>query len=367
MSTYIEDAQGNIISDPINETNTKYPFIPKNESDIKDAMDNQLDYQYMYNEDNPVSNIDTDVYDNYRNRVEELRTKTESYYEALEACLVPAEVKGMAFQPLEYVKETDSEGKEKQVKRNSLQYFFQDHPSNISSNYKEYCFRTNKVKFTDDRNHRLIYDREIHILSTKEDEDNAVPFKNVILRTFFSNITTTGFSNVSNLNTLGQSVLFMVVILNIVGCGMGSTAGGVKQYRLAIAIKSFYWNCRDRLSNRQYIYPYYIWRTGERKEVTNSDSAEAFGYILLYTSVLLVGAVLVTIFGATQNLDYGTALFEFSNALSGTGLTNGLTAVANKGMLWVLILGMFAGRLEILAIHFAFVRIVRDVLKKETI
>ena len=192
MSTYIEDAQGNIISDPINETNTKYPFIPKNESDIKDAMDNQLDYQYMYNEDNPVSNIDTDVYDNYRNRVEELRTKTESYYEALEACLVPAEVKGMAFQPWEYVKETDSEGKEKQVKRNSLQYFFQDHPSNISSNYKEYCFRTNKVKFTDDRNHRLIYDREIHILSTKEDEDNAVPFKNVILRTFFSNITVSG-------------------------------------------------------------------------------------------------------------------------------------------------------------------------------
>ena len=185
--------------------------------------------------------------------------------------------------------------------------------------------------------------------------------------TFFSNITTTGFSNISNLNLLGQGVLFMVVVLNIVGGGMGSTSGGIKQYRLAIACKSFYWNFRDRLGNKHYIYPYYIWRTGEKREVSRIESIDAFGYILLYIIVLFVGAFLVTILGVNSGVTYGEGLFEFSNALSGTGLTNGLTAVANRAQLWMLISGMFAGRLEIVAIHFAFYRMMRDLLRKETI
>ena len=186
MSIYLEDAQGKIVSNPINETNTKYPYIPKNEDGIKDANEHPIDYQYMYNHNEPVSDIDTDAFDSYRNKVEELRTRTESYYEALESCLVPAEIPGMAFQPWEYRKEKDSEGKDIEVKIKSLQYFFQDHYSNIGSEAKEYCFRTNKVKFVDDRHRRLIYDRTIHIMSLAEDEDNGVSFKDVLLHTFFT-------------------------------------------------------------------------------------------------------------------------------------------------------------------------------------
>ena len=218
MSIYLEDAQGNIISDPINETNTKYLWIPKNESNIKDANEHELDYQYMYNQDIPVSNIDTDVYDRYRNTVEELRTKTESYCEALESCLVPSVVKGMSIQPWEYRKETDSEGNKVNSKIKSLQYFFQDHASNISSDTKEFVFRTNKVKFIDDRKRRLIYDRTIHILSTKEDEENKVPFKDVLLRTFFTHYNGYNWCEVRDLdnNRLGiTTILNNIVTLNI--------------------------------------------------------------------------------------------------------------------------------------------------------
>jgi len=199
MSIYLEDAQGKIVSNPINETNTKYPYTPKNEDDIKDANEHPIDYQYMYNNE-PVSNIDTDAYDSYRNKIEELRTKTESYYEALESCLVPAEIQGMAFQSWEYKKEKDSEGKDIEVKIKSLQYFFQDHPSNIGSEAKEYCFRTNKVKFVDDRHRRLIYDRTIHIMSLAEDEDNGVSFKDVLLRTFFTYYNNKYWCNVRKIN-----------------------------------------------------------------------------------------------------------------------------------------------------------------------
>ena len=65
--------------------------------------------------------------------------------------------------------------------------------------------------------------------------------------------------------------------------------------------------------------------------------------------------------------DFGSSLFEFSTALSGTGLSNGISATANPAVMWVLNVGMFAGRLEILVIFYAVIRIARDILGKETI
>jgi Trk-type K+ transport system membrane component len=96
------------------------------------------------------------------------------------------------------------------------------------------------------------------------------------------------------------------------------------------------------------------------------ESIEALGYITLYVTVLFAGGYLVTLFAGTT---FNDAIFEFSNALAGTGLTNGLCAVCrdNSAFLWTMIVGMFAGRLEILPIYFAIYRIVRDGLRKETL
>ena len=88
---------------------------------------------------------------------------------------------------------------------------------------------------------------------------------------------------------------------------------------------------------------------------------------MVYCAVLLFGSLLVTLFGINEGVQFGDALFEFSNALSSTGLSNGVTAMSNPAMLWVFTAGMFAGRLEILAIYFAFFRIAKDIFRKETI
>ncbi|MCQ2793565.1 MAG: TrkH family potassium uptake protein [Bacilli bacterium] len=182
--------------------------------------------------------------------------------------------------------------------------------------------------------------------------------------TFISAITTTGFANTASIINLGEVALFLIVIVNIIGGGMGSTAGGIKQYRLAIACKSFYWSTRERLSSSNYIYPHYVWRCGEQKEIKANDSSEAFSYIIIYIAILLLGG-LVTTFAAPEGWTYGQALFEFSNALSSTGLSNGLCQT-NAGVQWCLIVGMFLGRLEILSIFFALYRVGRDILRKET-
>lgn len=187
--------------------------------------------------------------------------------------------------------------------------------------------------------------------------------------TFFSAITTTGFATITDITKLGQGIMFLIVIINIIGGGAGSTAGGVKQYRIVVAIKSFYWGTKSRLGSSRMIYPHYVSRCGEDRDISSKEAIEAFGYIGIYLTLMLVGGLFVTMFAKCS---FGDGLFEFSNAISSTGLSNGITASSgglnpvNYGVLWTLILGMFAGRLEILPIYFGLYRIGRDILGKET-
>ena len=65
---------------------------------------------------------------------------------------------------------------------------------------------------------------------------------------FFTSISTTGFSTVSHIKALGEAAVLLAMIMMIIGGGMGSTAGALKQYRVVIAFKSLYWSIRDRLA-----------------------------------------------------------------------------------------------------------------------
>lgn len=183
--------------------------------------------------------------------------------------------------------------------------------------------------------------------------------------TFISAITTTGFSNISSLTKLGQTTIFLVTFVNVIGGGIGSTAGGVKQYRLAIALKSFHWSTKEAVASNNTIFPHYISRFGEEKEVTQKEVSSAFSYILLYVLLMLLGGFFVTLFD--KGLNYGTGLFEFSNALSSTGLSFDIYIKRPVGVKWTLIAGMFAGRLEILPIYYAFYRVIRDIFRKDTV
>ncbi len=183
--SYIEDIQGKRVSNPINETNTKYIYSPDGTVDTDNL---EIDYQYMYNNNEPVSDIDTQYYDEYRGTVEQLRTKTESYYEALESCLVPVTIPGMSFQPYTFIESEDEDEEPQKIK--SECYYFQDHGVAISSgDSKEYVYRTNKVKFISDRHRRLIYDRTIHFMTLKEDEDEGLTLSDIVHKYFTDNGT----------------------------------------------------------------------------------------------------------------------------------------------------------------------------------
>ena len=191
---------------------------------------------------------------------------------------------------------------------------------------------------------------------------------------FFSTITTTGFMTVNQITSFGQGVLLLAIIMMIVGGSLGSTAGGVKQYRIYLCFKSFYWGIRDRLSPKSKVYPHKITHLGQTREVKGDEINEAQGYLLLYVVVMLAGGIIISVMANGYGDFYASnCIFEFVSALSGTGLSVGITGNVvlpefnNAIIKIVLIIGMFAGRLEINCIYFAFYRGARDILRKETV
>ncbi len=189
---------------------------------------------------------------------------------------------------------------------------------------------------------------------------------------FISSISTTGFSSVGDINTLGKIAVFLTIITMTIGGGMGSTAGSIKQYRFIVVFKSLYWSIRDKLNYKGTIYPHYVNRLGKEHHVSKSESFESFGYILLYITIVLVGTVSIMLFGKGQ-IQGADAMFEFVSSISGTGISDGVsggigyTGINLIGVQWTLTLGMFAGRLEIYPIYFALYRSTRDMLRKETL
>lgn len=197
--------------------------------------------------------------------------------------------------------------------------------------------------------------------------DNAVPFGESLsygIFTYISAITTSGFTNVPAGFIFSSGTMMLVTLMCVIGGGMGSTAGGSKQYRFALANKSLYWNIRRMNSSKNIYYPHKVYRCGQYRDVDHHEIAEANGFILLYVATLGVGAFLLVLFSGGW-CTIGEGLFEFSNAISSTGLSVGVTAKANPAMLWILTIGMFAGRLEILPIYYAIYRIFNDVFRKE--
>lgn len=196
---------------------------------------------------------------------------------------------------------------------------------------------------------------------------NAVSFGQGIsygVFTYISSVTTSGFTNVPIGYVFGGGTMFLVILMCVIGGGMGSTSGGSKQYRVALAFKASHWNLRSRSTSKNLVYPRKVYRCGQYRNVEQSEIMEAFAYILVYIVTLALGSFLLMAFGG-GNFTLGDCFFEFANGLSSAGLSCGLTANANNGMMWVLILGMFAGRLEIIPIYFMFYRAIHDLFRKE--
>lgn len=170
-----------------------------------------------------------------------------------------------------------------------------------------------------------------------------------------SAMSTTGFQTVPTFQTWPSSMLLIMILLMIIGGGAGSTAGGIKQYRVCIALKEIVWDFRRKLVNRRAVVSRKIVRCGERIEVDPELESSSMNFIFLYLLFLTAGSMIFCCFGYSLE----EALFEMSSSLSTVGLSIGITGYdAHPLILWTSTAGMFLGRLEI---HIVFLTIARCV------
>ncbi len=203
----------------------------------------------------------------------------------------------------------------------------------------------------------------IMTLSYMQNSDSALfdSFR-VGLFQFVSAITTTGFQTVEQFTTLPHILNYSVIILMIIGGGIGSTSGGIKQYRITLLLKSLFWNIRDKMSHERTIHTNYIQKFGKDFEVLDEDINNNNSFIALYFIVLVIGTVIFSMYGYTLEESF----FEFSSALGTVGLSIGIISYHTEPvLLWVTTFGMFLGRLEFYVILIAISRLVIDLSKKK--
>lgn len=197
--------------------------------------------------------------------------------------------------------------------------------------------------------------------------------------TFISSITTTGFSNTpleisfsteGTLPLFSTSGVFIVTALMFIGGGLGSTSGAVKQERIILALEGVYWNIRDRLAPKHLIQPRKTYRHGEMQTIEDKDIHEANSIIIMYLITLFIGTIAIC---WIYSPDLHLGMFQFMSALSGTGLSIDPTPfyalgqnAAQIGYMFILMFGMFIGRLEITPVIFGAYRMVKDIFRKET-
>ncbi|MBE0576625.1 MAG: TrkH family potassium uptake protein [Desulfuromonadales bacterium] len=171
-----------------------------------------------------------------------------------------------------------------------------------------------------------------------------------------SALSTTGFSTVgySNWNDLGWLVL---ILLMIIGGGTGSTAGGLKQYRVYALYRGLLWEFRRRWLPRRCVTEPDIWVGEAHRFLADRELRQLAAFSFLYLAILSLGTGVLTAYGYSLK----ESLFEFTSALGTVGLSAGVTAAdAPGGLLWAEIVGMILGRLEFFVIFIAITRLITD-------
>ena len=179
----------------------------------------------------------------------------------------------------------------------------------------------------------------------------------------FASTASTGFQfhiiNTGDAVFLGHGFIVILIFLMLVGGGAGSSAGGIKQYRVAIALKSIYYGLRFRFASIHERYPRVTHRFGVTKKMDEPLVVEATHYILMFFAMYLILTVVMLI---ADPVHYGfeTAAFDMASAVSNTGLSwvVGPAYAASKTpasfvCVWAMSIGMLLGRLEIFPAAYA--------------
>ena len=171
--------------------------------------------------------------------------------------------------------------------------------------------------------------------------------------------STSGFANTSlqGMFNLGKPLLFCCTLLMIIGGGVGSCGGGIKQYRVIICLKDLWYSLKYRFSPSHQINPRTTYRYGKLSSLDDKTVKEAYSYSLLFLIVFIISIIILVFL---PDFDAEEAAFDVASGMSNTGLSatdfvsyGKLHPSAYPVALWTLSVGMILGRLEIMPLIYA--------------
>ena len=160
-------------------------------------------------------------------------------------------------------------------------------------------------------------------------------------------ISSAGLQTIPSYAGLAPSVLFIFVALMFVGGEAGSTSGGMKVYRVALAARGLYWDLRERYGGGRRVFSCKVNRFGKRAACTEDELRGVEAFVVVYVLIFVAGSFAFTLCGASVQ----DAVFDFASCLGNTGVGIGfVSASSSPAVLCVGIAGMVLGRLEIVTV-----------------
>ncbi len=164
---------------------------------------------------------------------------------------------------------------------------------------------------------------------------------------YASALTCTGFSTTNLSLWSGEAKLFLSLAM-IVGGAAGSTAGGIKLFRVILLTKGVGWKIRKIFLPPKGTFPHKLGGKLLRREEAIEEISEAAIVSFLWLILLAIGVFVVL---HVTHASVENAIFEVCSAQGNVGLSVGITAMnMNPVAKFMLILNMWVGRLEIIPI-----------------
>ena len=169
-------------------------------------------------------------------------------------------------------------------------------------------------------------------------------------------MTSTGLQTVDTSVLLCPPIQFIFIVLMFVGGEAGSTAGGIKVFRIVMYVKGALWHVRNKLDHSRRVHSNEIYRFGRRTECDASELLAIDSFVGIYFTLFAICAFLFTLFGASV----GDAIFDAASCLGNTGFGTGFVgADSPSAVLLIACVTMLFGRLEILPILLGFIWMLR--------
>ncbi|MCX6691198.1 MAG: TrkH family potassium uptake protein [Methanoregula sp.] len=173
-----------------------------------------------------------------------------------------------------------------------------------------------------------------------------------------SALTTTGFQN-ANPHAWASTTLLFLTMLIFIGGASGSTAGGIKLNRVALAYHGLLWWFKRVFVSGKVLIPLRIEGKVIPKATAELETAKNMLVILLSVTIIFIATLCVLQFHITS-YSITDIVFETVSAFSTCGMSTGYVSyempVLSK---WIFICLMWVGRLEVIPVVMLMIALFR--------